>query len=196
MRCLRNEVKEEVHVEAAHVDLGGPGGDGGVHQNGHAIAVEEGEVNQKDVVFGGGRGLAGTVEGLFKVAGEVEVGEHHALGEAGGAAGRGQGGEVFFRIDGDGRGRGFGFGDELVKVQGVGGVGADVDDGFQAREVGAGGFDYRENELMRDEHLHAGVVQLVGQLPGAVGGVDGGYGGARFQDAKIGGDELGAVGDE
>ena len=44
--------------------------------------------------------------------------------------------------------------------------------------------------------MHAGVVQLVSQLSGAVGGVDGGYGGARFQDAEIGGDELGAVGDK
>ena len=74
-----DEVEEEVHVEAAHVDLGGPRGDGGVHQNGHAVAVKEGEVDQKDVVLGGGGGLAGALEGLFEVAGEVEVGEHDAL---------------------------------------------------------------------------------------------------------------------
>ena len=49
---------------------------------------------------------------------------------------------------------------------------------------------------MRDENLDAGVVQLVGQLSGAVGGVDGGHGGSSLQNAEIGGDELSAVGDK
>src|SRR5690606_23021277 len=76
---------------------------GGVHQGGQPVDVEERQHGEDAVA---GAGADRRVE-LGEVGGDLPVGEHHALGGAGGAGGVRQGGDVLGRVDGRlGLGRG------------------------------------------------------------------------------------------
>ena len=81
----REKVQELIHVEPAHHDLGAARSYGAVHQNVHAVDVEQGQVRQQDVVGANDRGFVLTVQELLDVSDQVVVREHHTLGEARGA---------------------------------------------------------------------------------------------------------------
>ncbi len=86
-------------VEAGQDDDGGAEPERGVHEGGEAVDVEERQDGEDAVAGCGGNGRFE----LGEVGGDLPVGEHHALGGAGGARGVRQGRDVLGRVDRDGR---------------------------------------------------------------------------------------------
>ncbi len=101
---LDHQLDRARRVEARQQDEGGARPPGGVQGDGLAEGVEEGQRAERDVV---GPDVVG-VEGVDRrVHHQVEVAEHGALGDAGGAAGVEDDGRVV-GVAGDVRGQGLG----------------------------------------------------------------------------------------
>lgn len=131
---------------------------------------------------------------LLQVGGDGAVGEHDALGGAGGPGGVREHGDVLGRVEGDlGLGRG---GPQHVEYGGVAlGLVADVDLLDTAREFGGPAGDVQEGGH-GDDPACGGVPELFGELIRGGQRVDGGDGGAGpgrpVEDGRVG-DRVGAV---
>ena len=97
---LLHRLQEGLQLEARHAHDGGAAVEALVHDHVHPVDVEEGQDRQDLLV------LVDVLDdlGLDQVGDQVAVRQHHALGEAGGAAGVGQRDQVLGRVDID-RGR-------------------------------------------------------------------------------------------
>jgi hypothetical protein len=134
-------------------------------------------------------------DGLQHVGDARAVGEHHALGQAGGAAGVGQQREVDRRVDRDLRGR-VGAGEQVGEPERVGGLPVEQHEpGADARLLGGGPCGRREG-AGGDEEPGGGVVDLRGDLVGGPERVEAADHAARRDRAVAGDEPLGRVGRE
>ena len=76
---VRDQLEELLHIKTAHHHLRGPCIEGALHQDHHAVDVEERQVYQKDVMLEKLRYLPWLVGALSYVHVEVRVGQHDAL---------------------------------------------------------------------------------------------------------------------
>ncbi len=152
---------------------------------------------------------------------QIEMGQHHALGIAGGAAGVGQGGDVSFGIDGGGGHARCALGEQILQPvhvfalgdggRGNGDVTEDLaEEGFaekflECRQVfthvgdddmierGAGLLHLVEQDVLADYDARATVLELEPDLVAGVYGTDGSDGAAELQRREIRDHELRAV---
>lgn len=150
-------------LEAFEQAEGHAGGEPAVDAVGEAMDMKKGE-GEEETVAGGE--LPGGIEGSG-VGGKVVVGEHGALGEAGGAGGVDEGGDI---------------------------VRADGDVGAQGGESGGIG-EERGQEGGIDEEAGGGVGEDVGELAVAIEDVDGEEDGAELEDSEEEVDEVRAIGE-
>ena len=152
------------HVEAGHRDRGDAVGEQTVHQDLHAVDVEERQRGERDFVVAVLEGVAA----LLDVGDQVAMREHHTLGEPGRAGRVRQHHGVRGRVDRD-------LLDRIAEHVGHRRrARAGVADHDHLGDVGA--LDRRERGLDehadREQHRRAGVLQLVADLLGSVGRVD------------------------
>ena len=196
-----------LHGGGKLVELGAVGEPGAVHHEGVVDVaggdVREGEEGDAGVFVGEAEGGGGVAQ----VGGHVAVGEHDALGLAGGAggvddghgvAGTGAGDE---RVEGgvgglEGRGGGHEVGEG---VDGEGGGGDGCGGGVHDDDVAEGGENAGELELCElvaggeDEDLGGGVAEHVADLVGGEGGVEGDVDGAEGEGGEVGDGPLPAI---
>ena len=165
---LLRQGQRKLQVEGLHDDQGSAGVDAPAGQH-HAVDVVEGQEDEQGVAFR----HAPAGDELDVVGHQILLAQHDALGQAGCAAGIGQGHQVLGPVQRHLRrvlcGRAPNEVAEEVRVRL--GVASDDDDFLEAWHFRAHRFDQRVERLLHDQHAGFGVVELVLDLAFLVGGI-------------------------